>query len=118
MAFHIPLIENRIANEYKDFNQIVYEYTGNVNEKICCSETDTNLLETIFELQNVKAIVTGHDHINDYMFNYEGVKQCASPNVSKLTYFDENIQGCRVFDLNLNTIDNIPTRVEYLKDIR
>ena len=115
MAFHIPLIENRIANEYKDFNQIVYEYTGNVNEKICCSETDTNLLETIFELQNVKAIVTGHDHVNDYMFNYQGVKLCSSPNVSKLTYFDENIQGCRVFDLNLNTIDNLPTHVEYLK---
>jgi len=52
------------------------------------------------------------------MFNYEGVKLCSSPNVSKLTYFDENIQGCRVFDLNLNAIDNIPTRVEYLKDNR
>lgn len=118
MAFHIPLIENRTANELKDFSQIVYEYTGSVNEKICSSETDTNLLETIFELQNVKAIVTGHDHVNDYMFNYQGVKLCSSPNVSKLTYFDENIQGCRVFDLNLNTIDNLPTHVEYLKDRR
>ena len=116
MAFHIPLIENKTANELKDLNQIVYEYSGNVNENICSSETDTNLLETIFELGNVKAIVTGHDHVNDYMFNYKGVKLCSSPNVSKLTYYDANIQGCRVFDLNLQTIDNIPTYVEYLKN--
>ena len=118
MAFHIPLIENRFAYENKDFNQIVYEYTGSVNEKICSSETDTNLLEGIFELGNVKAIVTGHDHVNDYMFNYQGVKLCSSPNISNLTYFDEKIQGCRVFDLNLNTIDNVPTYVEYLKSPR
>jgi len=114
MAFHIPLIENRTAYEYKDFSQIVYEYTGSVNEKICSSETDTNLLETIFELKNVTAIVTGHDHVNDYMFNYQGVKLCSSPNVSDLTYHNANVQGCRVFDLNLSTIDDVPTCVEYL----
>jgi hypothetical protein len=114
MAFHIPLIENNTAYNNKDNKEIVYEYTGNKNENICSSATDTTLLETIFERGDVKAIVTGHDHINDYMFNYMGVKLTSSPNISDLTYYTASIQGSRVFDLNLETIDDVPTYVEYV----
>ncbi|MBR2025171.1 MAG: metallophosphoesterase [Clostridia bacterium] len=114
MAFHIPLVENREA--YKNINNldIVYEITGGVNENIHPSEVDTNLLETIFDLGNIKAIVTGHDHINDYTINYKGVKLASSPNLSDLTYYTESIQGSRVLDLNASTITNVPTYVEYL----
>ena len=114
MAFHIPLIENREA--YKNINdpEIVYEFTGGVNESVHSSEIDTNLLETILELGNVKGIVTGHDHINDYVINYKGVKLISAPNLSDLTYYSESIQGSRVLDLNASKTDNIPTHVEYL----
>ena len=114
MAFHIPLIENTTAYNNRDNKEIVYSYTGNRNESICSSATDTNLLETIFERGDVKAIVTGHDHVNDYMFNYMGVKLSSSPNISDLTYYTASIQGSRVFDLNLDTIDDVPTYVEYV----
>lgn len=114
MAFHIPLIENNDAYNNRNNVSIVYEYTGDRNEGICASQTDTDLLETIFELGDVKAIVTGHDHVNDYMYNYKGVKLCSSPNVSDLTYYNANVQGGRVFDLNLKTIDSIPTYVSYI----
>ncbi len=114
MAFHIPLIENNDAHNNRDNKEIVYEYTGNKNENICSSATDTTLLETIFERGDVKAIVTGHDHINDYMYNYKGVKLCSSPNISDLTYYDSAVQGARVFDLSTSTIDNVPTYVEYI----
>ncbi|MBQ8145628.1 MAG: metallophosphoesterase, partial [Clostridia bacterium] len=114
MAFHIPLIENNVAYNNRSNPEIVYEATGDRNEEICASKTDTNLLEVIFERGDVKAIVTGHDHVNDYMYNYYGVKLCSSPNVSDLTYHNVNVQGGRVFDLSLDTIDNIPTYVSYL----
>lgn len=114
MAFHIPLIENNDAHNNRDNLEIVYEYNGERNENICASATDTTLLETIFERGDVKAIVTGHDHKNDYMYNYKGVKLCSSPNVSDLTYYDASVQGARVFDLNASTIDNVPTYVEYI----
>ncbi len=114
MAFHIPLIENRDA--YKNVNnpEVVYEFTGGFNESAHPSEVDTNLFETILELGNVKAIVTGHDHINDYAINYKGVKLIASPNLSDLTYYSTSIQGSRVLDLNASKTDNVPTYVEYL----
>ena len=114
MAFHIPLIENNTAHNQRDNKEIVYEYSGNKNENICASATDTELLETIFKRGDVKAIVTGHDHVNDYMYNYLGVKLTSSPNVSDLTYTNANVQGSRVFDLNVETLDDIPTYVEYV----
>ena len=50
MAFHIPLIENLEADSKKGDYSIVSDYEGTVNEAMCPSNTDTNLLETIFEL--------------------------------------------------------------------
>ena len=115
MAFHIPLIENNTAHNNRDNKEIVYEWNGQKNEDICASKTDTNLLETIFERGDVKAIVTGHDHKNDYMYNYYGVKLTSSPNISDLTYYDARVQGARVFDLNADTVGtNIPTYVSYI----
>ena len=114
MAFHIPLVENRTAYNNVNNSEIVYEFTGGVNENMCPSEVDTNLLETIFELGDVKAIVTGHDHVNDYMINYKGVKLTSSPNLSDLTYFTASLQGSRIFDLNASTMDNVVTYVEYV----
>ncbi len=114
MAFHIPLIENNTAYNNRNNKDIVYEFTGDRNENICASATDTNLLETIFERGDIKAIVTGHDHVNDYMLNYKGVKLCSSPNVSDLTYTNATLQGGRVFDMAIATMDNIPTYVSYV----
>ncbi len=114
MAFHIPLRENITAYEKRDDSSFVYEYTGQRNENICASNYDNNFFETVLERGDIKAIVTGHDHINDYMYNYLGVKLASSPNVSDLTYTNASLQGGRVFDLNQETIDDIPTYVEYI----
>ena len=114
MAFHIPLTENRDAYNSRYDNTRVYETTGNRNENICSSNTGSALFATALERGDVKAIVTGHDHINDYMYNYLGIKLCSAPNVSELSYTNEDVQGSRVFDLSLETFDNIPTYVEYV----
>ncbi len=116
MAFHIPLIENVTAHDNRNDKTLVTEVQGSLNEAMCPSKTDTILFETILELGDVKAIVTGHDHKNDYLYNYMGVKLSSSPNISDLTYFDENYQGARVFDLNASTMDDIPTYVTYIKE--
>lgn len=115
MAFHIPLIENVEAHNNRNDKTLVTEVQGSLNEAMCPSKTDTILFETILELGDVKAIVTGHDHKNDYLYNYKGVKLSSSPNISDLTYFDENYQGSRVFDLNADTMDDVPTYVTYIK---
>ncbi|MBO5287344.1 MAG: metallophosphoesterase [Clostridia bacterium] len=117
MAFHIPLIENQYAYENRDNVEIVYEYDGERYEAICSSTYDTNLVETILLRGDVEAIVTGHDHNNTYMYNYMGVKLCSAPTISKLGYSkSEAHEGARIFDLNLDTIDNIVTYISYVNE--
>ena len=118
MAFHIPLYENRLAYNNRNNKDIVSEWDGERNEDICSSNKDMNdMFETMLARGDIKAVVTGHDHINDYMFNYYGIKLCNSPNVSDLIYHDHRMQGARVFDLNLATLDNIPTHVTRLQSL-
>lgn len=115
MAFHIPLYENRLAYTNRDNKDIVSEWNGERNEDICSSKSDMNdMFETMLERGDIVATVSGHDHINDYMFNYYGIKLCNSPNISDLEYHDHRMQGSRVFDMNLATIDDIPTYVTHV----
>ena len=118
MAFHIPLYENKLAYNNRNNKDIVSEWDGERNEDICSSNHDMNdMFETMLERGDIKAVVTGHDHINDYMFNYYGIKLCSSPNVSDLEYHDHRMQGARAFDLNLATLGNIPTHVTRLESL-
>ena len=116
MAFHIPLIENYYAYENKDNKELVYEYDGGKNEQIASSKVDTELYETALERGDIVAMVTGHDHKNDYMYNYQGIKLCSSPNLSELIYYSDYYTGSRVLDLNASTLDDLPTYVEHLMD--
>ena len=113
MTFHIPLIENRDAYENRENTEIVYSWEGHKHEHVHSAEYDTELLETIWARGDVKAIITGHDHRNDYSYNYKGVYLMSCPNISDLTYFEANVQGSRVLDLNLDTLSgSIPTYIE------
>lgn len=114
MAFHIPLSENHFANKNKYDKNIITSYEGAANEAIHCSYTDVNLFETAVERGDIKLIVTGHDHVNDYVFNYNGIKLSSSPNLSELTYTSIAVQGARVIDLNAQSLDNVITYVERL----
>ncbi|MBO5261694.1 MAG: metallophosphoesterase family protein [Clostridia bacterium] len=115
MAFHIPLLENQKAYENKDNKEIVYNYTGDRYEGICPSYYDTDLFETILERGDVKAIVTGHDHNNDYMYNYYGVKLCSAVTISKLGYSNSaDHEGARIFDMDLKTINDVTTYTSYI----
>jgi hypothetical protein len=68
----------------------------------------------VVERKDVLAVVNGHDHINDFMVKYQGIKLCYSPNVSTLTYCEEYMMGSRVFIFDENKPNDIETYVTYL----
>ena len=115
MAFHVPMVENKYAYENRDNKDIVSDWNGLRNEVINCADYESGLFDAILERGDIKAVVTGHDHLNDYCYNYKGVKLAGSPTVSDFGYHSADIQGARVFDLNAETVGtNIPTYVRYL----
>ncbi len=111
MAFHIPLQETYYAWCQRDSLE---EWNGEKNESVAASRFNSGLFDALVERQDVLAVVNGHDHINDYMVKYKGIKLCYSPNVSTLTYHDSYMMGSRIFIFDENNPNDIETYVTHL----
>ncbi len=111
MAFHIPLQENHYAWENRDK---ATSWAGSLQETICASAINSGLFVNLVTRGDVRAVVTGHDHKNDYMIETGGIKLCSSPNVSTTTYHDTAQQGARVFQVTEKNPRTVKTYVNYL----
>ena len=108
MAFHIPLQESYTAWE----NRESLEWTGNKQESVCASAYNSGLFEVLRQRGDIKAVVNGHDHVNDYMVDYAGIKLCYASTVTTTTYGGPI--GARVFVLNEENPADMDTYVSYL----
>ena len=107
MFMHIPLrevkaaYEESIANDKKETENVkwIRGFDGETDEVIYCSRTDEQLFETILELGSTKALFYGHDHLNNFMLDYKGVKLCYGYSIDYLAYCDDERgyqRGCTI----------------------
>ncbi|KAK1409733.1 hypothetical protein QVD17_36262 [Tagetes erecta] len=66
--FHIPIPEIRSG----PFREIFGEY----REHVACSIVNSGVLQTLVSMGNVKAVFMGHDHLNDFCGNLDGIWFC------------------------------------------
>jgi len=111
MAFHIPLQESHTAW----MNRTALEWTGEMREPVCASAYNSGLFAAMMARGDVKAVVNGHDHINDFMVEYGGIKLCYSSSFSTNTYNNEDMHGARVFVINENDPADIETYMSYIQ---
>lgn len=111
MAFHIPLQECYYAWQNREK---ITAWDGTKQEDICASAVNSGLFTALVHRGDVKAVVTGHDHTNDFMLHTSGIKLCASPNVSDTTYTSATQQGGRVFEVNQDATSLVKTYVSYI----
>ena len=77
MYFHIPLYEFEEA--YGDWNNPrVKRLYGDTWEKIDCSCYSTGMFDAVKEKKSTQAIICGHDHINCFCLEYDGIKMMYS----------------------------------------
>lgn len=112
MAFHIPLQETYYAWQ----NRSKLSYTGEKNDPVGASQINSGLFTALVERGDVLAVVNGHDHINDYMVEYMGIKLCYSPVASTHGYHDDAMRmlGSRIFKTNSNDPYEVETYVHYM----
>ncbi len=87
--FHIPLEEFGIAwEEYKanGNTENVKYISGEHREETCSSPVSDNFFETVLELGSTKAIFCGHDHVNNGVIEYKGVKLVYGMSIDYLAY--------------------------------
>ncbi len=68
MYAHIPL------PEYDDAVENGTILSGEKRETICHSGHNSGMFDTILEKDSTQAVVSGHDHINDFVAEYQGVR--------------------------------------------
>ncbi len=109
--FHIPLEEYQIAwdefkaNGYKDTENVKY-YDGwfhEDGEQSYHGVYPENLFETMLELGSTKGMFCGHDHVNNAILEYKGIKLVYGMSIDYLAYTNLNSEGaqrgCTVINL-------------------
>jgi len=75
---------------------------GHLGEWPCPSNTASNQFQAFVDRGDVLGLVSGHDHVNDFVGTYKGVDIIQSPGTGLQTYNDRAVVGCRVIVLDEN----------------
>ena len=113
MFFHIPL---------QEFYEIWLnkEQTGTEGTKqdpVCAGPLNSGMFTAMVERDDIKAVVCGHDHINDYAGEFCGIKLCYASNIGYDTYHDDAMMGGRVFVIHEDNPDEIETYMSYVSGV-
>jgi len=114
MLFHIPLPESDIAWQYRD----LLEHEGERREVGDGLGMNSGLFAAALDRGDVRIIANGHDHRNNAMINYFGIKLCYSMTVgtnSVVSYFDEDMLGGRVVVIDQDDAENVETYLSYVE---
>lgn len=126
---HIPLEEYETA--WQEFRNNNNQDTENVkyidgwyhenDEAVCHGVHSDNFFETILELGSTSAIFCGHDHINNAILEYKGVKLVYGLSIDYLAYINPSLnnlgsqRGCTV--INVDRLGGVEVSLEnYYQD--
>lgn len=101
MFMHIPLREVKeaydeyIANGRQDTENVIWKegFDGETDEVVYSSRTDEELFETILEKGSTKGLFYGHDHLNNFVLEYKGVRLSYGYSIDYLAYSDIDKRG-------------------------
>jgi hypothetical protein len=104
MFYHIPLPEVRDAwaAAEKDKSLILNPTgtEGQQNEEPCNPDYNSGFYKVIKELGSTHGMYFGHDHINNYIINYEGIHFGYGIKATDRVYADDSLLGGRVIVLH------------------
>jgi len=73
LIFHIPLPEYDTAYQIAMASDPA-TVTGEKRESVACAQFNSHFFDTIRDMGSTKNILVGHDHVNDYTVEYQGVR--------------------------------------------
>lgn len=97
--FHIPLQEYLFAYEQVARGENKFLDEGKFDEGVCCPRENTELFDVMKELESTKGVFVGHDHVNNGIINYQGIKLAYGLKSSNYIYHDNEWLGGRLISL-------------------
>ena len=113
MYFHIPIPEYLLITRNPERTGM----TGEAREGICCCEFNYGLFSAALLRADVKAIFCGHEHINDFCGEYCGIKLGYDGGMGYNTYWNADMLGGRVFEIDEKDPWNINTYMFKMTEI-
>ncbi|MCL2504063.1 MAG: metallophosphoesterase family protein [Coriobacteriia bacterium] len=120
MFYHIPTLEWEAMWAQKD----KYGVTGERNEGECPANVNSGLFTAVLERGDVLGMFVGHEHVNDYVGDYHGVKLGYSANTGYQTYGlggttanNHRMRGVRILELDQGSLDKFETRMVFASDL-
>ena len=95
MFYHIPLPE--VNDAWEQANPDLVE--GEKNEASCNPDYNSGFFEVIKEKGSTKGMYFGHDHVNDFIINYEGVDFAYGLKATNRVYYEDTLLGGRVITI-------------------
>jgi len=86
------------------------EYAGSFGVKyegICSYPADEGMFDVMLELGSTKHILCGHDHVNNYVINYKGVKFVYSLKTGAGCYWNPILNGGTVLSVTENGVSDL-----------
>ena len=97
MFYHIPLPEiNEAWDKANDGSGEATLKFGEKGEKSCPPEENSGFFNIIVEKGSTKAMLFGHDHVNNFIVNYKGVDFAYGVKSTDRIYFQDSLLGGRV----------------------
>lgn len=117
MFFHIPLPEVALMWENGENHGVV----GEKNEDVAAGAFNSGLFAAMLERGDVKGVFVGHDHVNDFVGDYFGIRLGYSANTGFGTYGLEGeekdrMRGARVFVIPADRPEAFETFMVYARD--
>ncbi len=78
----------------------ITKYDGYIFEKSCPSYGNDGQWDAMVNGGDVLGLVVGHDHVNNFVANVDGVDLIQTPGCTYNSYYDNFYQGARVIELN------------------
>lgn len=104
MFFHIPFPEFQDAYDY--WEQSGFDPSigsGNKNEDVCSATYNPGMFNKILEKGATTHVFVGHDHVNDFTVNYQGVTLSYGVKSSRQFYYQEELLGGTVIKISPDT---------------
>ena len=113
MYMHIPTPEHALVTVHKD----KVGFKGYQLEDVASHTLNSGLFSACVQRGDVKAIFCGHEHENNFCSEYFGIKLGYDGFLSYHACHNEDIRGCRLFDIHAENPSEIQTNILLLRDI-
>ena len=106
MFYHIPLFEINAAYEEGALKYDGPKGNGDGKRENCCPpDENSGFFDVIKAKGSTKAMFFGHDHINTFESDYQGVKFCYGIKSTDRIYYDEDLLGYQTITLDGDEIN-------------